>query len=171
MSDRRTFLKLLGGAACAGAAGIVAAPVGTAFLSPIAKDSMSGTTGFIGTVSAEAVPADGTPVAVTIVAPRPRDAWAVMPPSEVGTVFLLRRGGELAAFSAICPHLGCKVDADNARGCFRCPCHDSDFALDGAVLTGPSPRGLDPLKTRVVNGLVEVEYLRFKTGTPARVLA
>lgn len=171
LEDRRTFLKVVGGAAGVVGAGIIGVPVASALLSPLTLDPVQGSVGFIPTVSEDAVPKDGTPVIVAIVAPRPRDAWAVMPPTEIGTIFLRRDGAEIVAMSTICPHLGCKVDADTPRACLRCPCHDSDFAYDGKVLTGPSPRGLDRLQTRVARGIVEVEYLRFKTGTPDKVPA
>jgi len=169
--DRRTFLKLVGGASCAAGAAMIGVPVATAFLSPLGKDSVIGASGFLPTISADAIPADGSPVSVAIVVPRPRDAWSALPPTEVGTVFLRREQERIIAMSTICPHLGCKVDEDAANKRFRCPCHDSDFDLAGAVLTGPSPRGLDRLETRVVDGIVEVEYVRFKTGTPNKVLA
>ncbi|HUG51508.1 MAG TPA: Rieske (2Fe-2S) protein, partial [Terrimesophilobacter sp.] len=46
--------------------------------------------------------------------------------------------GRVAAFSAICPHQGCRVAAQGAD--FECPCHGSRFdGRTGAVLTGPSP--------------------------------
>jgi Rieske Fe-S protein len=71
-------------------------------------------------------------------------------------------------YSTICPHLGCAVDykADQKR--FGCPCHDSLFKLDGKVESGPSPRPLDILESRVVDGKVEVRYQRFKTGVPEK---
>jgi Rieske Fe-S protein len=49
--------------------------------------------------------------------------------------------GRVEAFSAICPHQGCRVAAQGAD--FECPCHGSRFdGRTGAVLTGPSPRAL-----------------------------
>ncbi len=166
---RRTFLKLIGGASCAAGAAMIAAPVASTFLSPLAQDSVFGATGFLPTVSEAAVPADGTPVSVAIVVPRPRDAWAVLPPTEVGSVYLKRENGQVVAMSTICPHLGCKVDV--AAVGFRCACHDTDFSADGGVIKGPSPRGLDRLETRVEAGVVQVKYLRFKAGLTEQVPA
>lgn len=49
--------------------------------------------------------------------------------------------GSFAAFSTVCPHQGCNVNAvDGAE--IVCPCHDSRFDLSGAVLTGPAQSGL-----------------------------
>ncbi len=62
-----------------------------------------------------------------------------------------------AVVSAVCPHEGCEVAwRDDARD-FFCPCHDSRFAPDGGVLSGPAQRGLAQLPTRVENGVLEVQ--------------
>jgi thiosulfate dehydrogenase [quinone] large subunit len=43
------------------------------------------------------------------------------------------------AFSAICTHQGCQVDAPNAStGKTSCPCHGAQFDGSGAVLRGPA---------------------------------
>lgn len=49
--------------------------------------------------------------------------------------------GDFAAFSTVCPHQGCNVNAVEGTE-IVCPCHGSRFALDGAVLTGPAETGL-----------------------------
>ena len=51
-----------------------------------------------------------------------------------------------SAFAARCPHLGCKLDYRSGSEHFRCPCHGSEFALDGKWVKGPAKkdmRGLD----------------------------
>ena len=54
--------------------------------------------------------------------------------------------GRLHAFSAVCPHLGGSVRWNPIERTWDCPCHGSRFdPVDGHVLNGPSPRGLDPL--------------------------
>jgi cytochrome b6-f complex iron-sulfur subunit len=45
-----------------------------------------------------------------------------------------------AVIGAICTHLGCVV-ALSSDG-FHCPCHGSQFALDGKVVKGPAPSPL-----------------------------
>ncbi|WP_205347026.1 Rieske (2Fe-2S) protein [Pseudonocardia broussonetiae] len=49
--------------------------------------------------------------------------------------------GSFAAFSTVCPHQGCNVNAVEGAE-IVCPCHDSRFDLTGAVLTGPAESGL-----------------------------
>ncbi|MBI2813994.1 MAG: ubiquinol-cytochrome c reductase iron-sulfur subunit [Opitutae bacterium] len=57
-------------------------------------------------------------------------------------LFIVRKGSTYRAMSAICPHLGCTVNATVGKHPFLCPCHGSHFSPDGAVMSGPSPRGL-----------------------------
>jgi hypothetical protein len=41
--------------------------------------------------------------------------------------------------------MGCIVHWNTLEGCFDCPCHGSQFAVDGGVLNGPAISGLAPL--------------------------
>jgi cytochrome b6-f complex iron-sulfur subunit len=47
------------------------------------------------------------------------------------------------ALYGVCTHLGClpKWEAQNNR--FACPCHGSQYQIDGTWITGPAPRPLD----------------------------
>ena len=47
-----------------------------------------------------------------------------------------------AVLSATCTHLGCTVKWDEAKGEFRCPCHDGRYAPDGSDF----PSRLSPLQ-------------------------
>ncbi|HKR11181.1 MAG TPA: ubiquinol-cytochrome c reductase iron-sulfur subunit [Pyrinomonadaceae bacterium] len=81
--------------------------------------------------------------------------WAIT--TEEHNVFVLpARSNQVV--SAVCPHEGCEVLWEQQRNQFSCPCHESYFAADGARLSGPSPRGLDPLPTRVQDGKLQVQY-------------
>lgn len=55
--------------------------------------------------------------------------------------FVVRRGPELFALSAICTHRRCKLEAEPDKS-FYCPCHDSTFDPDGHVTKGPARRNL-----------------------------
>lgn len=63
------------------------------------------------------------------------------------------RDGGFKAFSAICTHAGCTVQYDGSQGAFICPCHGGAYAAtSGAVIAGPPPAPLSPLRVKVVNG-------------------
>lgn len=50
--------------------------------------------------------------------------------------------GKLTERSAACTHVGCIVHWNSLETCWDCPCHGSQFAIDGAVLNGPAVRPL-----------------------------
>ena len=82
--------------------------------------------------------------------------WAVM--TEEHNVFVLPAKGN-QVLSAVCPHEGCEVAWDANANRFSCPCHESFFTAEGARISGPSPRGLDPLPMRVQDGKLQVQYV------------
>lgn len=73
-------------------------------------------------------------------------------------------------FSSICPHLGCRYQWQAEAKRFICPCHGSQFGIQGEKLAGPAPRGLDPLPFRETNGTAEITWIQYKSGTPDRVI-
>ena len=81
--------------------------------------------------------------------------WAIT--TEEHSVFVLPAKGN-QVLSAVCPHEGCEVAWEQNRNRFSCPCHESYFAADGSRISGPSPRGLDPLPVRVQDGTLQVQY-------------
>ncbi len=50
--------------------------------------------------------------------------------------------GQLHAVSAICTHMYCLVEWNDAEGSWDCPCHGSRFSPDGEVLEGPATEDL-----------------------------
>ena len=91
---------------------------------------------------------------------RKRDGWRVSVAKQ--TVYVARVGGKLHVLSAICTHLGCVVPWDEKKRQFVCPCHTALYAPDGARVSGPQPRGLDSLPTKIENGTLYVKYQYFR---------
>lgn len=84
---------------------------------------------------------------------QPENVWAVKNPGQETTVF-----------SPICPHLGCRYQWHEDQKLFVCPCHNSVFDKEGKVVSGPAPRPLDTLPTKVKNNYLYVLWERFKPG-------
>ena len=171
---RRSFFQKVAAIVVGLLAGVV--PVVTAlavFFNPLRRRVEGGQ--WIAVTPLDALPADGRPYRFPVTSDR-WDAWNYYPPEAVGAIYL-RRTSETenpVAFSSICPHLGCSVDFSAGKDEFICPCHNSMFTVDGARVdpaTSPSPRNLDTLevKIRPEDNQVMVHYLRFKSGTHAKI--
>jgi nitrite reductase/ring-hydroxylating ferredoxin subunit/uncharacterized membrane protein len=76
-------------------------------------------------------------------------------------VVLLRRGMQLSAISATCPHAGGPLDEGTLDGdIVECPWHGSRFCMrDGRVLTGPSTVNAPRYDVRVHDGQIEVRRI------------
>lgn len=163
---RRTFLTLLIGLGSTLIGAIVGKPAITYVLDPLLRGA-SKKGRWIRVAKAEAL-AEDHPVAVPVVGEQV-DAWTRAEQVRLGMVWLRKKGDTVVALNAECPHLGCKVGYDKAKKHFGCPCHDSDFDVDGARKGGPAPRSMDPLEARVVDGEVEVRFVRFRAQVKERV--
>ena len=51
--------------------------------------------------------------------------------------------GKLHQRSAKCTHLGCHIHWNSTEECWDCPCHGSQFSVDGDVLNGPAIMDLE----------------------------
>jgi quinol---cytochrome c reductase iron-sulfur subunit, bacillus type len=121
--------------------------------------------------SLDALPADGTPVQVPVIADL-TDAWNREPNQPIGAVYLRRHGDQVTCFNAICPHAGCFVGYADDRKVFQCPCHTSSFELDGQrIMPSPSPRNMDELAVdaeKLKEGEVWVEFVNYYPGKEER---
>ncbi|GDX31648.1 hypothetical protein LBMAG15_05820 [Actinomycetes bacterium] len=59
-----------------------------------------------------------------------------------------------AALNLRCPHVGVTVLDTGTQ--WLCPAHGSQFALDGAFISGPAGRALAPVRSRFANGVITV---------------
>jgi thiosulfate dehydrogenase (quinone) large subunit len=105
---------------------------GTTATSPPAGPPAAGTPGGVAIGPASAVPVGGVAAFTDPGARKP--AYVVQPTA-----------GRYAAFSAICPHAGCRVQYSGRDGEFVCPCHGARFDRTGSVLQGPATRSLSPI--------------------------
>lgn len=86
-------------------------------------------------------------------------------------VWLIRSEKGLYALSAICTHLGCTPRWVNEEGLFKCPCHGSNFNINGDVIAGPAPSalrrfsiGLSENGQVVINKSIKESRLPYREG-------
>ena len=60
--------------------------------------------------------------------------------------------GRIEERSAVCTHVGCIVQWNGTEKCWDCPCHGSQFRIDGSVINGPAVRPLDEVKAEAEAG-------------------
>ncbi len=54
-------------------------------------------------------------------------------------VWIVREDVKLYALSAVCTHLGCLTSFFPREDLFKCPCHGSNFSVEGDPVAGPAP--------------------------------
>jgi menaquinol-cytochrome c reductase iron-sulfur subunit len=164
---RRTFLTALVGLGSAAIGLLLAVPGAAYVVDPLLRGGGARKGRWLKLGSLANLSED-QPVAVPVIGEQ-TDAWVRSPNVRLGMVWLRKKGESVQALSAECPHLGCKVGYNREQKRFGCPCHESAFSEDGAVLGGPAPRGLDALESRVVDGQVEVRFVRFRAQVKEQV--
>jgi Rieske Fe-S protein len=186
MTNRRSVLKWLSGALGTASAALIAIPGGR-FLAG-AMRSQRRDKAVLQRVARLEDLVPGRPTQVAVIGNR-RDAWTLYPDEVIGRVWLVRQSEpsakeplpRVAAFTAVCPHLGCTIQLGASGGEFVCPCHRAAFALDGAPAADAqggrkshAPRGMDALECRVTRDAhdeywVEVAYEKFEPGLTKQV--
>jgi len=174
--DRRGFIK---GASCAIGAAISVVPMAAGVrmaMDPLSRREIAVDAEFMRLAEVSELEA-GEPKKFAIVEDK-RDKWSRYKDVPVGAVYLLlqkAKAGEsgepkVIAYNTVCPHLGCFVDYRPEQKDYFCPCHDSNFALDGSLKKGVSPRGMDTLKVEIRKGReVWVKFQRFKANTKEKI--
>ena len=146
--------------------GIILMVPGIAYLlDPVLRKTKSETGDFqtLGRLS-ELTP--GVPRSFSIIAAR-QDAWVKYPKEPVGSVWLIRQpDGQVVAFTAECPHLGCAVNLAPDAKTFLCPCHNSKFDFSGKPMNPTPPRGMDSLVVELTTAddpEIRGKFERFRT--------
>ena len=159
--NRRSFFGTLLAVGAAGMGAILAVPVLRYVLYPLyarSKNTWS-PVGALDTFSNLSKP---------IMAPldlKQVDGWREVDTSQ--TVYVTKDPqGELGVLSSICPHMGCTVAWHESQDEFYCPCHGSVFKANGEHVSGPSPRGMDPLPHEVEDGKLMVKFEYFRENVP-----
>lgn len=167
-ASRRGFLTAGVGLLGAGLAATAVGPALGLFAHPLRVETTSASDSFLPAGKLDVFANAGEePVKVDLYADRV-DAWNRVVEVKVGSAWVLERGGQLVAYSTVCPHLGCGIDFDKSKSKFLCACHKSWFSMQGEVEEGPSPRGLDELDVDVAAEKVAIRYRRFKQGVSER---
>lgn len=71
---------------------------------------------------------------------------------------VLNRNGETTVLSSHCTHLGCKIH-ELKKGRLICPCHGSEYDLNGVPLKGPAFEPLQKLPTRISSDKTTIEII------------
>jgi Rieske Fe-S protein len=143
-TTRRTILAGVGVvgvvgslAACNTASPNDTAGTGAAPSAPAEDDTAAGDAGSTGLAKVDEIPVGSGKIFDNVVVTQPK-------------------AGTFKAFSTVCTHQGCQVNAI-AGGVIKCPCHGSQFSIaDGSVKAGPAPAPLPAKAVTVKDGEISV---------------
>jgi menaquinol-cytochrome c reductase iron-sulfur subunit len=159
-STRRSFFGVLVGSISAVVGAMMAVPLVRFALHPVLHGGGGADWFALGSPEELAAAAATEPLRAEV-SFRSVDGWRATTVKQ--TVWVTRgAAGGLVVLSATCPHLGCVAVWHGDRGRFVCPCHNGNFDRHGEVLSGPPPRGLDPLPVRVEGGKLWVKYRYYR---------
>jgi len=94
--------------------------------------------------------------------------WAILKIKDRQILFVRDSENTIKALNPICTHKQCTVEYSREKGRIVCPCHGSEYALDGRVLKEPStePLGIYESELRqdglIVVTLEEIKYTEMK---------
>ena len=87
------------------------------------------------------------------------DGWKVV--TEKKTAWVVKNAdNKIVAFGPQCTHLACAYHWEASADKFVCPCHGSEFSVDGKVLMGPATRPLDRYATKIDNNRLQLGELK-----------
>ena len=162
--DRRSFLTALFALGTSGVVALLSVPLARFSLHPI----WGKTTGVLWSDVGAAEQFGSLPAPIRVlVGVEQRDGWRKI--LSVKPMYVVKAAdGRPRVLSAVCPHLGCAISWNESRRQFACPCHVGVFAADGALVSGPPPRGMDELESAVENGRLKVRHQYFRQLVPTK---
>ncbi len=91
-------------------------------------------------------------------------------PLNEGKFWLVRTAdNEILALYRVCTHLGCLYNWQPSEHKFICPCHGTQYQLNGTYITGPAPRSADRFVIMLLDGQGNVVAQTDKFGNPLRL--
>jgi len=70
--------------------------------------------------------------------------------------FIVVKREKTTVFSSHCTHLGCEINRlENNK--LVCPCHGSEFDLDGNAVKGPAYKSLKKIPSQIISNGTEIE--------------
>jgi menaquinol-cytochrome c reductase iron-sulfur subunit len=100
----------------------------------------------------------GTPALLTFQESR-LDGWRSVTEQKICWVVKTPEN-KVLAFGPQCTHLACAYRWADDQNKFVCPCHGSEFSIDGKVLMGPASRPLDQYATKIENNRLQIGELK-----------
>jgi Rieske Fe-S protein len=150
--SRRRFLEA-GAWACAGVAGLTLAGISSRFIVGNAMESVAPQWVEVGEV-ANLIAGQMNQATFSL---SEKDAWRTV--DHKGVVYAFSEdGADYVVLDGTCTHLGCNVHWEADSNQFYCPCHSGYFSRNGDVISGPPPKSLMRLPTKIE------EDIRFPLG-------
>jgi menaquinol-cytochrome c reductase iron-sulfur subunit len=164
VETRRSFLGGLLALGTSVVAALLAIPLGRFSLDPLWRTTSEVLWSDLGAAGDFASIVAPVKVQVAI---EQRDGWRKVL-SEKPVYVVKAPDGRPRVLSAVCPHLGCSVGWNDAKGQFVCPCHNGAFTADGTLVSGPPPRGMDELDAMIEGGRLKVRYQYYRQLVPTK---
>ena len=157
-TSRRSFLGALLGVGSAAVGALLSVPLIRFAMHPLLSKTTETAWADVG--SLDELSSITAPVK-RLVTVEHRDGWRKVV-SEKPVYVIKSDAGKLQVLSPICSHLGCSISWRESQNQFVCPCHVGIFSADGTRISGPTPRSMDELESKVENGKLKVRYQYFR---------
>ena len=77
--------------------------------------------------------------------------------NSIGVYVTKPVSGDIYVLSNVCTHLACRVSWKADGQDYVCPCHDGHFDIEGSVISGPPPKPLIRLETKIEDNTLYVK--------------